>query len=398
MRGLVLMLLLACRPPTVTEPLASLHEEVETPTPESPRRVLLGATASGDVEVRSLAMTWLIRDAGVDTLATFAAIGLSDSSPYVRTRAIQALGERLPEPIALAALSHAIGENEADPWVVSETAHQLRDHVSPAIVGAVAQQFHNARPRSSGYAPLALAASLHRIEGAGEGLCTSLSRGEVAYDIAWLKRLIDVDVPCLGSALKAAQDRVEPEILHTLQWVRHQRGELRGHDLTLTILKEDEASQLEFLDLVTLGDLATAQPVLRAMANQPLQTVHNYASLLLAEVELDRRYARELQTLASSADPLTRAIAVDSAGRCVSRASSSKIYLDCAQVITRGLEDAQALVRREAAETIPSLDPVPDAIEGLRVDPFSWNRVQAAGILIRQNPEAGENPSENGPD
>lgn len=398
MRGLVLTLLLACRTPPAPDPLASLHEDVDTSTPEAPLTVLLEATASDDAEVRALAMTWLIRSAHSDALPTFAAIGVSDGSPHVRVRSIRALGERTPTPIALAALSQAMGEGDADPWVSAEAAHQLRGHADEEAVASLAQQLADTAPTGWGYAPLALAASLHDIEGAREALCQSLTQGGIAYDVDWLARLTEVDLPCLGGALEAAQSRVEPEILPTLKWVRHQRGELPDRDLTAPVLQLDETSQLEFLDLVARGDLVTAEPTLKAMAAQSSDTGRAYASLLLSEAQPHRTYPRELQAMATSPDPLLRAISVDSARRCSSRVLPQKTHLICREIIARGLEDPQAIVRREAAEAAPSLNPAPAQVQRLRTDPFLWNRVQAAGILLQQNPDVVQDTSENPPD
>jgi hypothetical protein len=345
--------------------------------------VLLEATAHHDPEVRALALSWLIRDADSDSMATFAAIGLSDASPWVRKKAVATLSEHLPDPVALAAISHAAGPTETDPYVFAEAAVALKGHASPDVEQAIQQRLHRSKVEW-GAAAIALAAYAHGIEGADTLLCTALEHGEIDYDPHWLRSLVTHSSPCIAEALRVASPRVEPEISLPLQWVRHLRGELKAEGLTRQLLRLDPQAQLEFLDLLAEKDLEPARPLLKSLQSQTAPIVRSYARLLLSEVDMNRTYPTEVLALASSEDTALRAVATDSAGRCLRMEPSHKWHRVCASVVIDGLHDPMVGVRRQAAKAVESLEPPPDAIQKLRSDPLSWNRVQVAGILIHQ--------------
>ena len=380
---MVLALLPACQPPVVPDPLAGLADEVDEQIQREPMTVLLEATAHHDSEVRALALSWLIRDANPDEMATFAAIGLSDASPWVRKKAVTTLSHRLPDPVALAAISHAAGPTETDPYVFAEAAVALDGYASPDIEESIRQRLFQAGV-DWGAAAIALAASAHGIEGAESALCTALEHGEIDYEPQWLRSLTAHSSPCIAMALKLASPRVEPEIALPIQWVRLLRGELKPERLIRQLMQLDTHAQLEFLDLVTEDDLAPAQALFKSLQTQTDPVVRAYARLLLSEVDMNRTYAAEVLALASSEDTVLRAMAIDSAGRCLQRLASQKGHRVCVSVVMDGLHDPVALVRRQAAEAAESLSPPPEAIQELRSDPLSWNRVQAAGILVHQ--------------
>jgi len=323
---------------------------VDEPVPDSPTGVLAEGAEALDVTIRQLSLGQLVRFSEDPGGGDWAGRALHDPSPYVRRRAVEALGSRLPEELSRIRLQEVVGRADIDAYTRGQAARLLasaEDHSTLPVVQEALASSQEDWER----APLAFAALVLGDDDALEGLDEALRRGDFPMEVDFFLDLGLSGRAELAEPLAAATERLEEDLLLPAAVSLIRLGHDRGSRLVREALgAEDPEIRLQALDFLAdlEGDEATAL-IERARASGP-PPVSSYAELVaFARGEGSPRLALEQ---AASIDREDRQQAVWAMGRHLLAAPETRHASDLRRALRRALGDVELVVVHEAIEAL----------------------------------------------
>ena len=364
----------------------SLPEASEAVEAAAPSRILQDGAGSDDPSVRGRALELLLRTADRVDEAGYARRALWDPDPWVQSRAVEALGERLDEAAAVELLTDFVRRSDdlASPYARSAAALRLHRAGHDGFVDALSAAWRQ-EPRAGTAAPLQLAALVLGDAEAEAPLARALATGDVALEPGFL-----LDVGRSGQAglvddLAAGADWVEPEMHLAYAVARLLLGDDRGAQLVQRALDGDDAlAAFEALDYLTAVEDEAADRLVRKARRGGTERTRTYADLALAaggDGDPD-----DLGEAMLDPDPEIRALAARFAGLAPDRHDKPrKAARTARKVVETALGDEALEVRVAALRAAGRLgmDGLREPVEERLRDEYQAVRIEAAGALLQ---------------
>ncbi len=357
----------------------NLPEAVESIPTQSPREILLLATAHDDPTYRARALRLLLETCPRDELATFGQISIADHDAWVRFSGIESLGAHLDDPTVVALLTHTATASGVPPDARGFAGELLAGH-STEVGTALSQAWRTARHPWE-RAPIAFASLLHGDPDARDAFIHSISTGELFLDVAFIERVGRSGRDELHDGLEVSQERVEHDLVLAIAAARLRLGDHRGElALRRALTAPETVERLEAMDyLVDLEHPAATTLIKRARSAGP-ELVSQYAALALLERGLGA--TATLEEAASSDDREARFLAARFAARMAQMTSERKVVRVANRTLVLLADDSAAEIRAVALSALSGSAHRETLTAALAEDTLAV-RLEAAGSLLR---------------
>jgi len=355
---------------------------VDEPVPGTPRAVLAEGAQALDVSVRQLSLGQLVRHSELPGGGGWTPRALLDPSPYVQRRAIEALGDRLPEPEAATELLQVLKREGVEPYTRGMAGTRLAAQGDARALAPLQAALSDV-DEAWAQAPLALPCAMLGDTDALALLQAGLRRGDFPLELDFFLALGNSGLTGLREPLAEGAGRLEEDLIAPAAASLVRLGSPAGEALFREMLSApDPELRLQALDFLAPleGDVA-AGLIAKATGPGPA-SVSAYAELV--QLARGEGTPRDALAFSRSIDREDRQQAVWALGHYLVAVPDPKQEGAVRERLDQALDDVELLVVHEALKALARAG-VPDdlpALEELMQQEFVAVRVAAASAIL----------------